>query len=283
MFKKFQEAVFSQSFSSAPIGLVAGQGQFPVLFAQAARALNKKIVVFGLKGYTDKKVEDFAEETHYVELGALSHLVEVLKKSRVKNVVLAGSVPKKEIYNPAFDLDNTARGFINGTANKGDDHLLKAFKVFLKLKCGVSVIDSRRFLKDTLSSKGVMTRREPTVDEWKDLRFGYRVAKSIGKVDIGQTVVVKHGIVLAVEAIEGTDNTIRRAASLAHGETVVVKVSKPNQDLSFDLPCVGPDTLETMKSTSSKVLGVEAGKAIMIQKKAMIETANAVGITLVGL
>lgn len=283
MLRKLQAAVFSRSLSSSPIGLVAGQGQFPVIFAQAARALNKKIVVFGVKGYTDKKIEDFAEEAHYVELGALGHFIELLKKSKIKNIVLAGSVPKKEIYNPAFDLDSAAKGLIGGTANKGDDHLLKAFKAFLKVKCGVSVIDSRRFLKDTLSSKGLMTRREPTAAEWKDLHFGYAVAKSIGKMDIGQTVVVKQGVVLAVEAIEGTDNTIRRAGSLAHGETVVVKVSKPNQDLSFDLPCVGLGTLETLGSVSSKVMGIEAGKAIMIEKQAMIETANAQNISLVGL
>ena len=269
--------------SSAPIGLIAGKGEFPLVFAQAASSLGKKVILFGLQGYTDKRIEGFVEKAHYVELGALGRLLEFLKQSGIRGVVLAGAVPKREIYNAGFPLDDTARGFIHGNANKGDDHLLRALTVFLKVKCGVSVLDSRRFLKDILASKGVMTRRVPTGAEWEDLKLGWRVAKAVGKMDVGQTVVVKDGVVLAVEALEGTDAAIRRGGELGHGGCVVVKAAKPNQDLKFDLPCVGLETLEALRSASSGVLGVEAGKTLMLFKDKLLAAADDRGVAVVGL
>ena len=265
------------------IGLIAGAGQFPLLFAQAASAMKRKVITIGVEGYTDKKVREFSSESHFVDMGSLGRVVDILKKSGVKDVVLAGSIPKKRIYDPSFKLDQTARSFIAGSSNKGDDHLLRAFQLFLKVHCGVSVIDSRLFLKETIARKEVMTRRAPTAGEWADLRLGWKVAKGIGKMDIGQTVVVKGGVVLAVEALEGTDSAIRRGGELGRGETVVVKVSKPNQSLRFDLPCVGEETLESLKSASSRVLGIEAGKTIMIFKDKLIEKADRENLTLVGL
>ena len=264
------------------LGLIAGQGEFPVLFAEAAVFLKKDLVVFGVKNYTDPSVERYAAQMHYVDLGSLGDLVNLIKRSHVKNLVLAGSVPKKEIYNHSFKMDDTAKGFIGGTGNKGDDHLLKAFKVFLKMKCGVSVVDSRLYLQEFLAPKGVLTKRAPTLDEWKDLKFGYKIAKGIGKMDIGQTVVVKSGVVIAVEALEGTNNAIRRGGELGREGVVVVKVAKPNQDLRFDLPCVGLETLSVLKSVSSKVFGVEAGKTLLLRKKELLEEANHQNMTLVG-
>ncbi len=266
-----------------PIGLIAGGGEFPLLFAKAASSLKREVIVFGIEGHTDKRVEAFVKKAHYVTLGAVGRLVELLKESKVKQVVLAGGIPKRELYNPAFQLDDEAKTLIRGTSNKGDDHLLKALELLLKIKCGVSVMDSRIFLKDAVATKGVMTRRAPTEEEWKDLRFGYPIAKGIGKLDIGQTVVVKNCVVLAVEAIEGTDRAIQRGVEFGREGTVIVKVAKPNQDLRFDLPCIGVETIETMKRTASKVLGVEAEKTIMLFRDKVIEAADAAGITLVGL
>lgn len=265
------------------LGLIAGQGEFPILFAKAALSLKCPVVVFGVEGYTDKRVEAFASGAHYVDLGELGRLVDLLKTTKIKRVVFAGSVPKKQIYNPAFKPDSTAQSFLQNTRNKGDDHILRAFGFFLKAHCGISVIDSRSILKESLASKGVLTLRAPNAGEWEDLRFGWKIAKGIGKMDIGQTVVVKEGIVLAVEAMEGTDQAIRRAGDLGYGQGVVVKVSKPNQDLRFDLPCVGLETLETLRAASSRVLGIEAGKTILISSKNLIETANRHEISLVGL
>jgi DUF1009 family protein len=266
-----------------PLGLIAGAGDFPVLLAEAVSAAKRKIVLFGLKGYTPRSVDDFASEIHYFDLGALGPFADAVKNSGVKRVMLAGSVPKKRIVDSSFKIDGTAKNFLGGSRNKGDDHLLRAFEIFLRLKCGVSVIDSRVFLKKILAPRGVLTRRKPTASEWKDLRFGFRVAKGVGRMDIGQTVVVKEGVVLAVEAIEGTDQAIRRGGELGYGEAVVVKTSKPRQDLRFDLPCVGLGTLESLRAASSHVLGVEAGRTLLIDKSKLIQAADERGLTLVGI
>jgi DUF1009 family protein len=144
-------------------------------------------------------------------------------------------------------------------------------------------VDSRSFLKDSLAKKGVLTKRAPSETEWKDIRFGRSIVKGIGKLDIGQTIVVKNGVVLAVEAIEGTDQAIRRGGQLANGGAVVVKMSKPNQDLRFDLPCVGLETLESLKSVQSRVLAVESKKTLMLNASQIIERADAENITVVGI
>ena len=271
------------SCSVNAVGLIAGQGDFPMVFAEAASSLKQHLIVFGIKGYTDSRLEKFAQEIHYVDLGSLGSLVDLLKQAKVRKVVLAGGIPKKEMYNPSFKMDETARGFIHQTRNKGDDHILKALQLFLKTKCGVSIADPRFFLKDILAVKGVMTKRAPTPADMNDLRFGWRIAKGIGKIDIGQTVVVKAGVVLAVEALEGTDGAIRRGGQLGREGAVVVKVSKPNQDLRFDLPCVGTETLESMKAINAKVMGVEAGKTIMLFKEKLIAAADQANLSLVGL
>ena len=269
--------------SEAPIGLIAGKGEFPVLFATAAASLGKKVIVFGIEGCTESRIAEFVSEVHWVGLGELEKLIFLLKEKKIKQVMLAGSVPKKEIYNPDFKMDPAAKNLVFGSKNKGDDHLLRAFQLFLKIKCGISILDSKKFLKNAMAPKGVLTRRKPTAGEWEDLRFGWNIAKGIGKMDIGQTVVVKKGVVLAVEAIEGTDNAIKRGGLLGQGEAVVVKASKPNQNLRFDLPCVGRDTLEALKAGSSRVLGVEAGKTILIFKDRLLEAADKEDITIVGI
>jgi hypothetical protein len=268
---------------SETIGLIAGKGDFPVVFAEAAFSLKQPLIVFGIKGFSDPRLESFALETHYLDLGSLGKLVDLLKKTKVKKVVLAGGIPKREIYNPSFEMDDTAKGFIGSTRNKGDDHILRALQFFLKAKCGVSIADSRHFLKNMMASKGLMTRRVPTKNEMNDLRFGWRIAKGIGRMDIGQTVVVKDGVVLAVEALEGTDAAIRRGGQLSKTGAVIVKVSKPQQNLRFDLPCVGMDTLESMKAVGAKVIGMESSKTIMLFKEKLVEAANEADLTLVGL
>ncbi|MBI4353352.1 MAG: UDP-2,3-diacylglucosamine diphosphatase LpxI [Candidatus Omnitrophica bacterium] len=265
------------------IGLIAGQGELPILFAKAASSLKREVVTFGVEGQTDRRVEALSRETHYVRMGELARLAELLKSSHVKRAVLAGGLPKREIYNPSLTLDQAAKDLLQQTSNRGDDHLLRAFRFFLKAKCGVSVVDSRVFLKEVLVPRGVLTRRAPTEEEWKDLRFGRRAAKMVGGLDIGQTVVVKKGVVLAVEAIEGTDAAIRRGGELGGEGAVVVKTAKPRQDLRFDLPCVGVETLHSLKAVSSRVLGLEAGKALMLFKEEVLRQADGEGITIVGL
>ncbi|MGH7197155.1 MAG: LpxI family protein [Candidatus Omnitrophota bacterium] len=274
---------WNRNDDTSPIGLLAGEGEFPLLFAKAAFSLKKPLIVFGLEGYTDKRIADFARETHYVQMGQLGAVVDLLKKTNVKRVVLAGAIPKKEIYNPRIKMDDTVKGIMGQIENRGDNHILKAFEFYLKTRHGISIVDSRLFLKEMLATRGVLTRRAPTEEERQDLKFGFEIAKGIGKLDIGQTVVVKRGTVLAVEALEGTDAAIRRGGELGKGDVVVVKVAKPNQDLRFDPPCIGPETVESLKSGASRVLGIEAGKTIILSKEKVIEAADSADITIVGL
>ena len=269
--------------SNGSMGLIAGEGAFPVLIAKAAASQRKKLTVFGIEGCFDKKIEDFAEGLHTIKLGAVEDLVKLLKENKIKKLVLAGGIPKKEILNPSFRMDASAKKIIQKQSNRGDDHLLRAFQLFLKVKCGVSVMDPRHFLKESLCPKGVLTERKPSVEEWRDLKFGWTVAKRIGRMDIGQTVVIKRLVVLAVEAMEGTNHAILRGGELGRGEVVVVKRTKPNQDLRFDLPCVGLETLETLKTVSSRVLGLEAHKTLLISKEELLQKANEENISIVGL
>lgn len=275
--------MWRRAAAQGPIGLVAGYGSFPLLFAKAALSQKRPVIVFGIEGITDKRIEEFAAEAFYVKWGELGRLFELLRSKSIREIVLAGGIPKKRIYDPSMELDSTARDFLRRTSNKGDDHLLRSLEVLFKVKCGASVIDSRAFLKDTLAAKGVLTRRKPSEIEAKDLRLGFKTAKHVGRMDVGQTLVVKDGVIVAVEALEGTDSAIRRGAELAGSGVVVVKVSKPNQALRFDLPCVGPDTLDAMRSVSAGVLGVEAGKTILLFKEKFIDSADRAGLCVVGL
>ena len=271
------------NFLNPSIGLLAGEGNYPFVVAQALAAKKKRLTVFGIEGCFDKRIGEFAERIVLVKLGAVDELVKLLKDHKIKQLVLAGAVPKKEMFNSSFQMDDSAKNIIQKTSNRGDDHLLRAFQVFLKVKCGISIMDARKFLKDSLCRKGILTQRTPSPEEKKDLEFGWKIAKGIGKMDIGQTVVVKHGVVLAVEALEGTNSAILRGGELGQGEAVVIKRTKPNQNLRYDLPCVGLETLETLRTASSKVLGLEARKTLLISKNELIQKADEYGLTIVGL
>ncbi len=148
-------------FGGGRLGLIAGHGHFPLHFAEAIRRQKRELVVFGVNGLTDAKLADYAAEIHFVDLGALDSLVALIKKTRIKQAVLLGGIPKREAVNPSAHQDAGMRSFMGKNKNKGDDHLLRAFEMYLKVRCGVSIIDSRRFLKDSLAKKGVMTRRRP--------------------------------------------------------------------------------------------------------------------------
>lgn len=267
---------------AGPIGLLAGSGELPLLFAEAARSAGRDVIVFGVRDCTDPRIEAFVKETHYVSLGSVGELIGLLKAARVRSAVLAGGIPKERLYDPALKLDGTARGLLGATANHGDDHLLKALAALLKLRCGISVIDSRRILKDVTAPRGALTRRLPTAGERADIAFGLRVARGIGRLDIGQTVAVKDRVVVAVEAIEGTDAAIRRAGQLAGVGVIIVKTAKPRQDLRFDLPCVGPATIDAMAASGARALGVEAGKTILLEKDRTLKAADEKGISITG-
>lgn len=274
--------MFGASGDGGRIGLLAGEGELPVIFLEAALSAGRKVVSVGVEGLVDPRVRERSEAFHTIGLGEAGRLAGILRAEKLRKVVLAGGIPKVRLYDPKLTMDEDARSIVLPRKNKGDDHLLRAFEWYLRVRCGVRIVDARTLLKDALAPRGVLTRRAPTPEESSDLKFGARIARGIGRMDIGQTVVVNKGVVLAVEAVEGTDAAIRRGGQLGNGGAVV-KTSKPTQSLRFDLPCAGVRTIASMKESGCTALGVEAGKTLLIGRDELIRRADEADITIVGI
>lgn len=261
------------------VGLIAGGGQFPLLFAHAARQASVNVLAVGFEGETDPALVKYVEEFHLLKLGQLSKLIGAFRKAGITNVAMAGAINKTRLY-ARLRPDWRAVRFLNRLRNKKDDSLLRALAEELETE-GIFVQPSTIFLPDLLSPEGTLTRRKPNRREQSDIAFGWSLAKAIGRLDIGQCLVVKNQAVLAVEGIDGTDATILRGGRLCREGAVVVKVSKPTQDLRFDVPAVGFDTIESMKRVNARVLVVEAGKTLMFDRDKMIDAADDAGISIV--
>ncbi len=259
------------------IGLIAGNGQFPLIFARAARDLGYCLVAVAHRGETDSALEAEVDELTWIQVGELGRLIEVFRRAGVKEAVFVGGIRKEGLLDH-FAPDDRGLAFLSRLPHFGDDVLLRGLAEELEGE-GIRVLPSTLFLDSLLTPAGELTDIRPAAEQWEDIRLGLRVAKAIGEWDIGQTVVVKNRIVLAVEAIEGTDATIARAGRRG---AVVVKVSKPQQDLRFDLPAVGPRTIDVCARAGVVALALEAGKTLMLEKDRLIAAANAAGIAVVG-
>ena len=260
------------------IGIIAGGGQFPLLVAEAAKRRGLKVVAVAHEGETDPALSAMVDSISWVKLGKLGKLIKVLKHSDVKEVIFAGSITKRRMFE-GVRPDLRALSVMTRLAIFHDDDILRALANELE-KEGISVIDSTRYLPEIMAPQGCLTKRRPSKAEKEDIEFGWRIAKELGRLDIGQCVVVRRKTVLALEAIEGTDEAILRGGRLAKEKAVVVKVSKPGQDLRFDLPSVGLNTVKTMARVGAAVLAVEAGKTLMFDRDRMVEYAQEHGITI---
>jgi len=262
------------------IGIIAGSGQFPFLFTEAAHKLGKYVVVVAHKGETDEKVVQEADSACWVKLGQLGKVINFFKKENVHEIVFLGPITKTKIFR---DLFPDLKGLLlwNKIDKKQDDAILRAIARALAEE-GINVLESTIYLQHLLFPPGVLTKVKPSKTQIKDIEFGWRNARAIGELDIGQCVVVRDCAVVAVEAIEGTDAAILRGGALAKEKAVVVKVRKPGQDFRFDLPATGVVTLQTLKKVKGAVLAVEAGQSILFDKEKMIDEANKSGIVVVG-
>lgn len=275
-----QNEEFSANYGFNKFGLIAGTGRFPLLFAQSAKSKGIKVVAIAHKGQTSPEIESLADKTYWIKVGQLGKLIRLLKDEGIKDVALVGGITKTIMFSEVAP-DLRALSLIAKMRTLNDDALLRAVAGEIE-KEGITIHNSTIFLTDLLSPSGCLTRRQPNKNEAQDIAFGWEIAKEIGRLDIGQTVVVKDRVVLAVEAIEGTDEAIRRAGALGKGKgLVVIKVSKPQQDLRFDLPAIGPNTITTMKEAGARVLAIETGKTLLIDKEELIKAANQAGITIV--
>jgi UDP-2,3-diacylglucosamine hydrolase len=264
-----------------PVGLIAGNGRFPLLFAEAARRQGVPVVAVAHQGETPEALAALVGEVTWVRVGELGKIIRVLKQAGVRRAVMAGGITKpRQLADFRPDLRGAA--FLARTRSLKDDVLLRGVADELE-RDGITVVSSTLFLGALVPEAGVLTRREPRAREWEDVRFGFRVAKDIGRWDIGQSVVVKQGAVLAVEGIEGTDAAIRRGGTIGHGDVVVVKVSKPTQDLRFDVPAVGPTTIDVLCEVGGRVLALEAGRTIVIDRDQAVAAADRGGVAIVAL
>jgi hypothetical protein len=230
---------------------------------------------------TDPALEKMVDACTWVKLGQFGKVFEVLKAAGCTQVVMLGSIAKARFFRDAW-LDGLGLQVLAKLATKTDDSVLRAIAGALEER-GLPVGDPSVFLQDRLAREGVMGKRQPTEDQWADARYGLELARAIGRLDLGQTVVVKDGVAVAVEALEGTDACIRRGGELARNGAVVVKAVKPQQDRRFDLPAVGPDTVDSMKEAGCQVLAVEAGSTLVMDLDEMVRRADQARIALVGI
>lgn len=228
---------------------------------------------------TDPQLEDDVDAIEWIHLGQVKRLIKFFHKNNITEAVMMGAITKTKMFSDVKP-DTKAILLVAGLDHTHDDGLLRAFARLLE-KEGIQIRPSTFLLPDLLASKGCWTKQKPTRSEKTDIEIGWKVAKEIGRLDIGQCVVVCGGSILAVEAIDGTDATIKRGGQLAQGEVVVVKVCKPNQDTRFDIPAVGIQTITVMQEAGARVLVIEAGKAVVFDRQEMITRADRFGISIV--
>jgi DUF1009 family protein len=266
--------------STSRYGLIAGNGRFPFLVLEAARSQGIEMVVVAIKEETFPQIEEEAKTVHWISLGQLGKLIKTFKAEGVNHAVMAGQVKHKQIFSGIVP-DMTMLKLLGSLATKSTDSLIGGVARFLEDE-GIHLVDSTAFLGPLLPSPGVLTVRAPSAEEQADIDYGRGIARELGRLDLGQSVVVSDGACVALEAMEGTDAVVARAASLVNGRPLtLVKLAKPNQDVRFDVPVVGPETIRTMIESSVRVLAIEAGKTLMIDKEELIKVADEHGIAIV--
>lgn len=263
------------------IGLIAGGGQFPLIFAHKARTNGYQVVAAAYRNEADPALESVVDAQEWFHLGQVKRLLRFFHRHGVAQTVMLGTIKKTRLFTDVKP-DIKALSMVASMRHTHDDGILRAFAGLLE-KEGIHVRASTFLLPELLAPAGIWTRRKPSRAERKDMALGWQIAKEIGRLDIGQCIVVGGGSVLAVEAIDGTDATIARGGDLARGEAVVVKVCKPNQDTRFDIPAIGVTTIETMQAAGARALAVEAGKAVAFDREEMIQTADKHGMAVVAL
>ncbi len=265
---------------STPIGLIAGGGQFPLLFTEAAKERKRRVVAVCHQNETQVELEHYADVSCWVKLGQLGKIIRFFHEQGVRETVFCGTITKTRMFKDILP-DFKGLSLWNKIDRKLDDAILRAVAGALEGE-GITVLASTCYLEHLFFPKGIIGKRKPSQEQLTDIRFGWKIAREIGRLDIGQCVVVREGAVLAVEAIEGTDAAIRRGGQLSGSGAVVIKMKKPGQDFRFDLPATGTKTIETLASVKGSVLAVEAGQSLLFDCEAMIAAADRAGIVVVG-
>ena len=262
-------------------GLIAGGGRFPLLVLSAARQQGHEMVAVAVKEEALPEIEQLAERCHWISLGELSKLIKILKQENISEAIMAGRVQHARIYS-SIRPDWKLLKLLKSLGRKNTDSLIGAVAAVLAEE-GIQLLDSTRFLAPHMAREGPNTERGPTESEQADIDYGREIAQALAAYDIGQSVVICEKACVAVEAMEGTDAVILRAGEISSGRRLtVVKVAKPNQDMRFDVPVVGPTTIAKMKRVNATALAVEAGQTLLIDRDELLAAANEAEIAIVG-
>jgi hypothetical protein len=261
------------------LGIIAGGGPLPVIAAREARAQGLKVVAVAIEEAASSDLADEVDSISWVGAGQLGRLMSALRREQVADAVMLGKVPLT-LYFSQVRTDLQGIAFYLGLKDRRGDSILVALADRLRDE-GITLHDCRRFLSSIVVRKGLLTARAPRVEEQRNISFGREIARAIAGLKIGQTVVVKRRTVLAVESIEGTDATIRRGGALGKGGVVVVKVGRPDQDMRFDLPVVGPDTVTALEEAGATALAMDADQTLMVDQDTVVTRANRLGLAIV--
>jgi len=269
-----------------PLGMIAGNGRFPVLALEAARQAGMDVVAIAIKEEASPEIESLAARCHWISLGALCKLIEICKQEGIRQVMMCGQVKHVKIFSSIVPDWRLAKLLMSLEA-KNTDALIGGVAKILADE-GITLTDSTLLLKDLLAPEGVLTRRKPSSDEERDITYGRRIAAALSEHDIGQSVAIAERACVAVEAMEGTDAMLRRAASLVAslektgGKALrLVKGSRRRQHLLFDVPVVGPQTIDVMRETGTTALAIDAGRTLLLDRDELLSRANAAGITVI--
>lgn len=265
---------------SSPLGLIAGNGRFPFLVAEAARRAGRPVVAVAIKEEASPDLAGSVDAIHWVGLGQLGRCIDALRAAGVCEAVMAGQVKHRQIFSDIVP-DLKLMAVLARLAVKNTDSLIGGVADALGRE-GIALLPSTALLSDQLAQPGPNTRRRPSRDEARDIEYGQEIARALTALDLGQTVVVKDRAAVALEAMEGTDEAIRRAGRIAGGGCTVVKLGKPKQDMRFDVPVAGPGTLAAMREAGARVLAVEAMRTLLIDRAAFLAEADDAGIAIVG-
>jgi UDP-2,3-diacylglucosamine hydrolase len=265
----------------ASLGIIAGSGYYPRLLAETARSKGvARLCVAAFEGETDRKIEALATDIEWMKVGQLSRMLSFFARNKVRNAIMAGQIAPRNLFDLRPDLK--ALLLIGALKKRNAETLFGAIADEMR-KVGIELLPATTFLEEFLATPGVICGPRPRKRALEDLAFGFEIAKQISQLDIGQSVVIRHGVVLAVEAFEGTDAAIQRGAALGRGQAIVVKVSKPNQDFRFDVPVIGCQTVEVAAAAGISLIGIEAGKTLLLDAPALKDLADQKQVTIFGI
>lgn len=262
------------------IGLLAGAGELPIIFAKEARKKGIKVIGFAIKEMARSEFDSACDRVHRLSLGQVKKFFFLLLAERIRKMVMLGKIDKSLVYNNKIKMDEKATKFLNTSKAKNDYTILDRATAEFK-KVGIEVINGIEYLSHLLPSKGVLTETKPSGKEHEDMVFGFGIAKEIARMDIGQAIVVKDKTVIAVEAMEGTDRAIERAAELCGESFTVIKVSRPDQDMRWDVPVVGPQTIRLIAENKGSALAIEEKRMFLTEKSTCVELADKNNISIV--